>query len=445
MHRLRSSVALWCIFLLSSLVSATPAADLGLLARRTSQKAVECGVGAPHGREKCPAGQCCSKFGYCGIGPDHCGKGCQSNCITEKSSKATQCKPNSSAGRTVGYYESWASTRPCDVYLPYNIDASAWTHINFAFAVLNDSSQIAPSASNDTVLYKQLMSLKQKNKNLKVYIAVGGYGLGAKPFSTMVASKSTRTAFINSASAYMDKYGFDGIDIDWEYPAATDLGGSSADTANFVSLAKEMRASLKNKGITITVPASAYYLKGYDLKAMEPYLDWINFMSYDLHGTWDSPLLAQPHTNLTEIDEALDLLWNQGISPGNVTLGLAYYGHTFTLSSSSCTKPGCAASGAGTAGPCSNSAGTLINAEIDTIISQNNLKPVLDKTAAIKYITWGDKQWASYDDSETFALKKAYANKECIGGTMAWALDMASLNKTQGVCRAHRRYTTLLS
>lgn len=43
MHRLRSSVALWCIFLLSSLVSATPAADLGLLARRTSQKAVECG------------------------------------------------------------------------------------------------------------------------------------------------------------------------------------------------------------------------------------------------------------------------------------------------------------------------------------------------------------------------------------------------------------------
>lgn len=161
----------------------------------------------------------------------------------------------------------------------------------------------------------------------------------------------------------------------------------------------------------------------------------------------------------TEIDESLDLLWNQGLSPGNVTLGLAYYGHSFTLTSSSCTKPGCAASGAGKAGPCSKAAGTLIDAEIDTIISQNKLKPVLDKTAAIKYITWGDKQWyvsftyvisenktneenrASYDDDETFALKKQYADKKCIGGTMAWALDMATVKKakTSSVCQARRQ------
>ncbi|GAD92334.1 succinate-semialdehyde dehydrogenase, putative [Paecilomyces variotii No. 5] len=440
MHHLLSLVALCCISPIS-LVSATPAADLSLFARHTAQKPVECGVGAPHGQEKCPAGQCCSKYGYCGIDPDHCGKGCQSNCLSDKPNQTLHCSYNSSAGRSVGYYESWASTRSCDAYLPSDIDPSAWTHINFAFAVLNSSSQIAPSANNDTILYKQVMDLKKKKKDLKVYIAVGGWGLGGKPFSQMVASKSTRTAFINSASAFMNKYGFDGIDIDWEYPSATDRGGASADTANFVTLVKEMRTALKNKGITITVPASAYYLKGFDLKAMEPYIDWVNVMTYDLHGSWDSPLLAQPHTNLTEIDESLDLLWNQGLSPGNVTLGLAYYGHTFTLTSNSCTKPGCAASGPGKAGSCSKAAGTLIDAEIDAIISQNNLKPVLEKTAAVKYITWGDKQWASYDDDETFALKKQYADKKCIGGTMAWALDMAPVKKakTSGVCQAPRR------
>lgn len=85
-----------------------------------------------------------------------------------------------------------------------------------------------------------------------------------------------------------------------------------------------------------------------------------------------------------------------GLSTQNVNLGLAYYGHTFTLSSSSCTTPGCAASGSGNAGPCSQSAGTLINAEIDTIIAENNLTPVLDKTAAIKYITWDSNQWCVY-------------------------------------------------
>lgn len=40
-------------------------------------------------------------------------------------------------------------------------------------------------------------------------------------------------------------------------------------------------------------------MKGFDLKGMEPHIDWVNVMSYDLHGSWDTPKLAQPHTNLT--------------------------------------------------------------------------------------------------------------------------------------------------
>lgn len=102
-----------------------------------------------------------------------------------------------------------------------------------------------------------MINLKQKNSGLKVYIAVGGWSVGGQPFSDMVASNSSRSAFITSASEFMDKYGFDGIDIDWEYPAATDRGGTAADTQNFVSLVQEMKAQLTNKGITITIPASA--------------------------------------------------------------------------------------------------------------------------------------------------------------------------------------------
>lgn len=59
-----------------------------------------------------------------------------------------------------------------------------------------------------------------------MYIAVGGWGVGGKPFSDMASSSSSRKAFIDSAAEFMDKYGFDGIDIDWEYPAATDRAGT---------------------------------------------------------------------------------------------------------------------------------------------------------------------------------------------------------------------------
>lgn len=138
-----------------------------------------------------------------------------------------------------------------------------------------------------------------------------------------------------------------------------------------------------------------------------------------------------------------------------MTLGLAYYGHTFTLSSTSCTKPGCEATGPGKKGECSGEEGTLINSEIKRIISDKKLKPVLDKTAGIKYVTWDDDQWyrtaytwpvplwgtdevtsangyvsrVSYDDDETFKLKKDFANSKCLGGTMAWAVDMDSPSK----------------
>lgn len=135
-------------------------------------------------------------------------------------------------------------------------------------------------------------------------------------------------------------------------------------------------------------------MKGFDLKGLEPYVDWVNVMAYDLHGSWEKPTIAEPHTNLSDIQQSLQLVWDAGVSPGKVILGLADYGKTYTLSSGSCTKPGCAATGPGLAGPCSNEAGSLHNAEIDAILKKHtDIKPQLDKKAAVKYFSWDNTQW----------------------------------------------------
>jgi len=70
-------------------------------------------------------------------------------------------------------------------------------------------------------------------------------------------------------------------------------------------------------------------LKGFDVANMQPYVDWFNFMSYDLHGTWDgqnpyTQAVVGAHTNLTEIASGLDLLWRSGIKPQKVLLGLGF-------------------------------------------------------------------------------------------------------------------------
>jgi GH18 family chitinase len=252
----------------------------------------------------------------------------------------------------------------------------------------------------------------------------------------MVSASANRRQFIRHLQNFMQSYGFDGVDIDWEYPAADDRGGSSADTENFVKLLKEMRSSWGTSyDMSVTLPSSYWYLQGFDLAGMAKHLDWFNFMSYDIHGVWDSknqytgPYI-RPHTNLTEIKEGLDLMWMAGVEPSQVVLGLGWYGRSFTLADSSCSRPNglCEFSGGGNPGSCTNSAGTLSIAEIKKIQDSGVATENYDSTAAVKWITWDKDQWVSFDDGVTMMQKMKAANKLCLGGIMIWAMDMDNDN-----------------
>jgi GH18 family chitinase len=192
-----------------------------------------------------------------------------------------------------------------------------------------------------------------------------------------------------------------------------------------------MRAAWGTKyGISATIPSSYWYLRWFDLKGMERNLDWFNFMSYDIHGVWDStdkfsgPYI-RPHTNLTEIELGLDLLWRNYVSPGSVTLGLGWYGRSFTLSNPNCHTPNgvCQFSGGGIPGMCTNSSGTLSNAEILQILDDTGAIAQFDQEAGVKWINWDEDQWVSYDDGETMQLKVNTANRLCLGGIMIWSVD----------------------
>ena len=156
-------------------------------------------------------------------------------------------------------------------------------------------------------------------------------------------------------------------------------------------------------------------------------------MTYDLHGTWDSTdtyigSFMYAHTNLTEIDQTMSLLWRNNIDPDQVVMGLGFYGRSFTMENPGCSTAGCPFSSGGSPGPCTDSAGTLSFAEIEKIVA-TGAKVTLDEAAAVKQVVWNTNQWVSYDDSDTFKMKIDYANQKCLGGTMVWA---SSLDDTQG-------------
>lgn len=93
------------------------------------------------------------------------------------------------------------------------------------------------------------------------------------------------------------------------------------------------------------------------------------------------------------------------------------YGRSFTLKDPSCNTPNgvCQFSGGANAGPCSNTAGILDYQEIQDVISNNNVKSVWDKKAGVKWVTWDNDQWVSYDDSDTFSQKKVCQRLDLVG------------------------------
>jgi len=91
----------------------------------------------------------------------------------------------------------------------------------------------------------------------------------------MASTAGNRKKFIDSLIKFMRTYGFDGADFDWEYPGADDRGGRPGDGDNFVQLVKEMKEAFGNTyGISVTLPASYWYLRHFKVKEMEPYIGW---------------------------------------------------------------------------------------------------------------------------------------------------------------------------
>ena len=140
--------------------------------------------------------------------------------------------------KIVCYFTNWAQYRPkTGKYLPEDIDPFLCTHIIYAFGWLKKGKLSSLEANDESVdgkvgLYERMMALKSVNPELKVLLALGGWTFGTAKFKEMSATRYSRQTFVFSAIPFLRQHGFDGLDLDWEYPKGSD------DKRNFVSLLK---------------------------------------------------------------------------------------------------------------------------------------------------------------------------------------------------------------
>ncbi|EFR03335.1 chitinase A1 [Nannizzia gypsea CBS 118893] len=402
----------------------------------TCDAVAECGKYAAIPDSECPLNVCCSQWGFCGTTEEFCqvssapGKGCQSNCGKPDRKK---CSANWTK-RRIAYYETWADTRECDPFRPEDIPVKALTHLNIAFGGIKDSK----ISIDDSEMISRIVNLKRRNRSLKVFIAVGGWafsdpGPTRTAWSDMAADRNSRGTFASSVVDLLETYGLDGIDLDWEYPVADDRGGSPDDFLNLFHLVAALRKAFNSHnpawGISMAIPASYWYLQHFNLASLQGQVSWFNLMSYDIHGKWDrdnkytGPYVLG-HTNVTEIQDGLDLLRRVDVDLQKVNLGIGFYGRSFTLADPKCNTPGCIFRDAGTRGECSGEPGILTFKEIMARQKRLNEKTIhYDEEAGVKYMVYDETQWVTYDDAESFGKKREILDNDCLGGVMIWAID----------------------
>ncbi|WP_333645938.1 glycoside hydrolase family 18 protein [Lacrimispora sp.] len=336
-------------------------------------------------------------------------------------------------GKTVGYYGAWAAYSG---YNPDQIDAGKLTHINYAFANISPDLKITlgyPDIDPDNI--RLLNSLKQKNPDLKTLIAVGGWTWSGR-FSDAALTEESRTVFADSCVDFITTYGFDGVDLDWEYPVSGGLVSNSRrpeDKQNFTLLVKKLREKLDERGtldnrhylLTIAGGADSSQINNLELPELTQYLDYVNLMAYDLHGTWDSrtDLLAPLYDNddpspqyKISVDKVVNSWLNKSVPAEKLVMGIPFYGYLYSSVNNSNNGLYQTFGGANSISYRDIKANYLGKAGYTGRIHSQSMVPWM----------FNGTIFISYEDPQSIAQKTAYIKIKKLGGAMIWELSQDS-------------------
>lgn len=245
----------------------------------------------------------------------------------------------------------------------------------------------------------------------------------SKAFSIMSSSNATRTKFVDNIVKFLKNQSLSGVDIDWEYPKIEDK-------EKFSLLLRDLKESLKAQGLglSIAVAPDKWRAKDfYDIKTISKLVDFINLMTYDYHGSWDSNVghHAQffPHHEDSGYTKELNVVasvnyWlSNGAPARKLVVGIPTYGNVFVLINQK-----------------QNSIGSLVNlnATKETIGSIGYDQYCANKATGWKqyydtsfqvYYAVKENSWFGFDNVRTVIKKTRFAKANRLGGVMFWSLD----------------------
>ena len=343
----------------------------------------------------------------------------------------------------IGYYPSWKLKSGPNPLTPAKIPYQKLTMINFAFLYpLPDGTLDGRDSIGDDFILNgepdhttggrkpgtSLVELAHKN-GVKVMLSVGGWA-DSYNFPAIAANESTRARFASACAGQIRVHGFDGIDIDWEFPCLDYHQGTPNDRSNYTTLLQTLRDTLDACGklsgnryyLTAALPAGETFARNFEMEKVFGLLDMLNVMTYDFNGEWDSlsgynsplyaPNASDPSRN---VDAAFNLYATTYHVPASkINLGVPFYGHTY----SDCTS--LYAHHKGTDTVHFSTHGCFY---YDVVAIRDSLTRKWDSNAKVPYLvstTWNTL--ISYDDEESIGYKAQYVIDKNARGLIIWEI-----------------------
>ncbi|TNY17607.1 endochitinase [Rhodotorula diobovata] len=226
---------------------------------------------------------------------------------------------------------------------PADVPYAKYTHLDYFVFTTTPSASAISQAGIDDSLIRDFVSRAHK-AGVTVSYTVGGW-TGSQHFSTHVATATSRNTFARTLVAVMQQYGFDGIDIDWEYPGSQGQGDnvvSPSDAANLLLFLQTLRsvAGIDTRLSMDVPPEGIIGANGAPLADLSGYaavLDYLTVMTYDMTGTWsgftgpNSPWSAgcAPPSNPFSISSAISKMQGAGFKGNHILIGLPNYAYAY--------------------------------------------------------------------------------------------------------------------
>jgi chitinase len=337
--------------------------------------------------------------------------------------------------RLIGYFPSWGIHA-----MRYNVSdipADTLNYVIYAFAGVSAASEcVSVKPADDNVKFPQLIELKQQYPNLLTLISVGGAS-HSKYFPSAASNDTARRHFAQSCVQFMKQNGFDGIDIDWEYPTAGQKQG-------FTALLTELRRQLGAQGaadgqdylLTIAAPARSHYYANLELNVIPALLDWINLMSYDFTvpsgrttdfvaplNAYDPAIAKHAAAN---VDAAVQAYLNAGVPNDKLVLGTRFVGTGWQGVAE--TGNGLYRQNEGPAPGTWDAAGAAPSGRFGyQDLEQNYLGSYMRYWHADAQVPWlynpSTGVFITYEDPQSPQLKARYGVDNQLGGVMIWHLS----------------------